>query len=112
MTYMYIIYTNIYSRYLLDISINIFYIYIYIYAYLIKKKSPWLLGCLLPKISAPLSARYMLLAKFSNSFKPQFPLQSGGINGTCLPIWLRELTQSIDNKGLTTTSHRVGSPSV
>lgn len=30
MTYMYIIYTNIYSRYLLDISINILYIYIYI----------------------------------------------------------------------------------
>ena len=23
------------------------------------------------------------------------PLQSGGINGTCLLVWLRELTQSI-----------------
>lgn len=60
-----------------------------------KKKSPWLLGCLLPKISAPLSARYMLLVKCSNSLKPQFPLQSGGINGTHLLVWLRELTHSI-----------------
>ena len=30
MKYMYIIYTNIYNRYLLDISINILYIYMHI----------------------------------------------------------------------------------
>lgn len=57
--------------------------------------SLWLLGWYFPKIVAPSLARYMLLAKSSNSLKPQFPLQNGGINGTCLLVWLRELSQSI-----------------